>query len=77
MLKKAKFPVVCRGKPRGFVMSSSKVISVELSATERTSLSALQDLSNRDLWSSAVVANAGRRKATAHLVAHLAEIERR
>ncbi|MCB9580113.1 MAG: hypothetical protein H6717_24005 [Polyangiaceae bacterium] len=58
-------------------MSSSKTVSVELSATERTSLSALQDLSNRDLWSSAVVANAGRRKATAHLVAHLAEIDRR
>ncbi|MCB9581290.1 MAG: hypothetical protein H6717_29945 [Polyangiaceae bacterium] len=58
-------------------MSSSKAISVEPSATERTALSALQDLSNRDLWSSAVVANAGRRKAIAHLVAHLAEIDRR
>ena len=57
-------------------MSSSKAISVELSTTKH-SLSALQDLSNRDLWSSAVVANAGRRKATARLVAHLAEIDRR
>ncbi|MCA9592351.1 MAG: hypothetical protein KC776_03545, partial [Myxococcales bacterium] len=57
-------------------MSSSNAVSVELSTTTH-SLSALQDLSNRDLWSSVVVANAGRRTATAHLVAHLAEIDRR
>ena len=59
---------ISRGMPKetkGWIMSPSKAVSSELPATERASLSALLSLSDRELWSSAVVANADRPKAIA------------